>query len=164
MGMNNRIKELRETRGLTARELAKMVHTSPSQISRLEKSKRKLSIDWILRISGAMDVPPNEVVDINLGAPVPVTCDQALMGTIIGFLFEACDKHKIKPPSKQVAAWITFMYNDAVQHHYSFPQMRELANTIVKVNKGAKPEKLAEPAPLPQIPRAARKKAVIKVA
>lgn len=163
--MKNRIKELRKARGLTARELAKKVKTSPSQISRLEKSKRKLSLEWILRLSGAMDVTPNELVDIDLGSPVPATCDQTLMGTVIGFLFEACDRFKVKPSPKQIASWITFIYNDAVQHQLNFKQTRELANTIVKVSKGTKPEKLAEPPPLPERQRpSAKKKAVIRVA
>ncbi len=156
--MKNRIKELREAQNLTARALAAMAGTSPSQISRLEKSKRKLSLDWILRLSGALKVPPNDLVNIDLGAPVPASCDQALMGTVIGFLFEACDQFKAKPTPKEIAAWITFIYNDAVQHGLTFPQTRELATTIVKVSqKNVRPEVLVTEFPAPDAQRKPRK-------
>lgn len=139
--MKNRIIELREARGLSSRALAKRLGTSPSQMSRLENGERKLSLEWILRLSGVLDVPPNEIVDIDLGTSVPVSCDQALMGTVVGLLFDGCERFGAKPSAKEISSWITFVYNDAVQRKLTFPQVRELTETIVKMSKNIeKPE------------------------
>ncbi|MFA5041226.1 MAG: helix-turn-helix transcriptional regulator [Bdellovibrionales bacterium] len=137
LGMKNRITELRKARGLSSRALAKIVGTSPSQMGRIEKNKRGLSIEWLLRISRALDVPPNELVDMDLGTSTPVSCDQALLGTVIGFVFKACESFEVKPSAKDIAGWVSFVYDHAAQHHLTFAQTRELVSTIVKVSKKA---------------------------
>lgn len=58
----NRIKDLREARGLSTAALAVMVGTSQPQISRLEKGERKLTEDWMRRIAKALDVRPSDLL------------------------------------------------------------------------------------------------------
>jgi len=54
---------LRELQGLTLEELATRVHTSNQQISHLEMGKRRLTLDWLLRIAAALDCHPWALVD-----------------------------------------------------------------------------------------------------
>ena len=56
--MANRIKELREARGMTQEGLADAVGTSFQQISRLENGTRRLTVEWMRRIAGALAVHP----------------------------------------------------------------------------------------------------------
>lgn len=59
----NRLQELRETRGLTLRELAELVGTSNQQLNKLELSKRQLTTNWLLRLAAALECHPWEIVD-----------------------------------------------------------------------------------------------------
>jgi transcriptional regulator with XRE-family HTH domain len=54
--MRNRIREHRELRGLTQEELAAQMETSPQQISRLERSERRLSDVWLEKLSRVLTV------------------------------------------------------------------------------------------------------------
>lgn len=58
----NRIKELRELAGLSQEALAEKANTSAQQISRLEKSERKLNEDWMRRLAPHLGVRPHELM------------------------------------------------------------------------------------------------------
>ena len=60
--MPNRLRELREARGLTLRDLAERVGTSNQQISHLELGKRQLTMDWMGRVAAVLGVHPWELV------------------------------------------------------------------------------------------------------
>lgn len=57
----NRIKQLREERGLTLAQLAEVVGTSHATIQRLEKTKMQLTQGWAERIARALEVPIAEI-------------------------------------------------------------------------------------------------------
>ncbi len=56
MSAPNRIREIRLKRGLSQARLAERLNTSQSQIDRLEKGERKLTVEWLKKISEALDV------------------------------------------------------------------------------------------------------------
>lgn len=58
----NRIRELREARGLTGKQLAEMVGTTQETISRLETGRRKLTHDWMRLIAKALGVTPADLI------------------------------------------------------------------------------------------------------
>lgn len=58
----NRIKELREAAGLTLVQLAQRVGTADSTISRLGHGERKLTVEWMQRISEALGVSPTDLI------------------------------------------------------------------------------------------------------
>jgi transcriptional regulator with XRE-family HTH domain len=60
--MNNRIKELREKRGWSMRELAARAKTTSSTINKLEKGITRLNTDWMGRIAEALEVPVYELM------------------------------------------------------------------------------------------------------
>lgn len=58
----NRIRELREAKGLTGRQLAEMIGTTQETISRLETGRRKLTHDWMRVIAKALGVTPADLI------------------------------------------------------------------------------------------------------
>jgi transcriptional regulator with XRE-family HTH domain len=60
--MKNRIREIRELRGISEAELAALVGTSQPQIHRLESGARKLTVDWMRRIARSLDCSPADLI------------------------------------------------------------------------------------------------------
>lgn len=58
----NRIAELRSRKGWSQEELAQRVGTTNQQIGRLEGGQRRLTVDWMDRIAGALGVTVNELL------------------------------------------------------------------------------------------------------
>ena len=69
--MKNRIKELREAAKLSQPALADLVGCGKSQIVKLERGERRLTVDWMERISKALDVSPAELIAKKGQAPQP---------------------------------------------------------------------------------------------
>jgi len=69
MGLKNRIKIMREARGWSLEMLALQSNTTNQQISALEMGKRRLTVDWLIRLSDALDCHPWELVDHVLPKP-----------------------------------------------------------------------------------------------
>lgn len=59
--MKNRIKILRKERGFTLDALADLIGTSATQVQRLETGERRLNVDWIEKISKALEVLPADI-------------------------------------------------------------------------------------------------------
>ena len=57
----NKIKELREEAGLTLQATADLVDSNPSQISKLERGDRKLTVEWVNKLSTAFGVEPGAI-------------------------------------------------------------------------------------------------------
>lgn len=54
----DRLKRLREEKGLSQKELADLIGTSNQQISRLEKGQVRLNTDWMHRLADALSIDP----------------------------------------------------------------------------------------------------------
>lgn len=66
MRVDNRIKALREARGLSLEALANKAGTTNQQISFLEAGKRRLTVEWLIRLSNALACHPWEIVSRDL--------------------------------------------------------------------------------------------------
>ena len=53
-----RIKQLREERRITGKDLAERIGLSPSQMTRLEKGQRRVDSEVILKLAEALELPP----------------------------------------------------------------------------------------------------------
>ena len=58
----NRIRELREARGLSQAELARRVNADPTTLNKLEHGKRGLDQDWMRRIASVLEVTPADLL------------------------------------------------------------------------------------------------------
>lgn len=68
--MQNRIKELRDTKGWSMRDLAARANTSASTINKLEKGETKLTVVWMERLSKIFGVPPEQMLKRSSMTPV----------------------------------------------------------------------------------------------
>lgn len=59
--MQIRLKQLRESRFLTQRELAAKAHVGVSTIVRIEKSRQNPTFKTIKRLASALEVDPSEL-------------------------------------------------------------------------------------------------------
>ena len=62
MTIGERIKSIRESKGMTQNTLADMIHVSPSYISRIENSSSNLSIAFVCTIADALGVTPQDIL------------------------------------------------------------------------------------------------------
>jgi transcriptional regulator with XRE-family HTH domain len=60
--MHNRIKELRQEKGWSMRELAARASTTGSTINKLEKGYTTLDVNWMERLAKAFDVSAEEIM------------------------------------------------------------------------------------------------------
>lgn len=58
----NRIRELRQARGWVMIDLAKKIGISVAHISDLERGKRGLSYEWMVKIARALDCKPADLL------------------------------------------------------------------------------------------------------
>lgn len=115
--MKNRISALRLERGLSLTELAKLAGTTKSQIQKLERGDRRLSLDWMERISRALRVKlsdllpvenlspqfdPDELIILDLMRRLPKN-DKAALIRIAREFSEVIDRAK-RRPSAQVSS------------------------------------------------------------
>jgi len=134
----NKIKELREERGISSRDLAKKIGTSAPHMSRLENGQTPLSIKWIAKIADVLDVNSSEIIDLPLDKKGGASCDDALLGSALDWLLEASAKYKVKLSRQDLSKWASFVYKEAVEEPLNFKQTRYLAFTIVKIIKRMK--------------------------
>lgn len=57
-----RLQEIRRTRGLTQEQFAEAVGIQPPTLSRYETGRRSMSVDLLVRVAGALDVPVDRLL------------------------------------------------------------------------------------------------------
>jgi transcriptional regulator with XRE-family HTH domain len=62
IGMQTRIREFRKLRGMTLKQLAHKIHTTPQTIQRLETDNMTVSMEWLQKIAHALTVEPIDLV------------------------------------------------------------------------------------------------------
>ena len=67
--MANRIREFRERARLSMQALADRAGTTASQINKLEKGERRLTVDWMVRVARALEIDPKELVEFESYRP-----------------------------------------------------------------------------------------------
>lgn len=64
MTLRLRIKQLREQRGMTQEQLAKLCGTQQPQIAKLENGERRITSEWMQILARALNVRPAELFEI----------------------------------------------------------------------------------------------------
>lgn len=103
MGKKNRIQEIREARGLSAIELAEKVNTSRGQIYQLEKSERRLTVDWMNRLARALKCRPQDLMVSAESCEVPVLGEVAGNGKISLLHNVSLIQHGLHEPRRKQA-------------------------------------------------------------
>lgn len=61
--MGNRIKYLRQKKGLTQPALAELIDSTPPTVARLESGDRRLTDKWVFKLSEALECHPGELFE-----------------------------------------------------------------------------------------------------
>ena len=67
----NPIRALRRAQGLTLQQLAEAARTTKSQIDKLEKGQRRLTVDWMARLAPALGCALGDLLSEDLSAALP---------------------------------------------------------------------------------------------
>ncbi len=65
----NKIKLYRQTKGWSLQQLAEATGTSKSQIDKLEKGQRRLSVDWMVRLAKPLGCDPRDLLALRAQTP-----------------------------------------------------------------------------------------------
>lgn len=58
----NRLRELREARGMKLREVAEAIGTTPTHVNRLERGERDLTLGWMIPLARVLGVTPADIL------------------------------------------------------------------------------------------------------
>ena len=89
--IGDRIREKRKEHKLSQRELAEMVHISPSHLSDIENGKKKIGIDILMRITEALQVSSDWLLRTNV--PTVGVIEERELSEILG----DCDPAERRP-------------------------------------------------------------------
>ena len=67
----NAIRAIRLSKGLSQQALADLIGTSQSQIDRLERGSRRLTVDWLGKLSAALQVRGSDLFAMDEAFPLP---------------------------------------------------------------------------------------------
>lgn len=81
----NRIKALREKRGLTQSQLAELAGTSQPQIKRLENGERELTVEWATRLAGHLGTTPVSLLFPDIQVDQTATPERRLRSALLAF-------------------------------------------------------------------------------
>lgn len=95
----NRIKEIRQRRGVSAQRLAEGLNAHRNTIVKLERGEMKLTTEWMGRIAKALECAPSDLISNGDSASVPITVGIAAAGNACRCEGPAYDKpHELLPP------------------------------------------------------------------
>ncbi|MGB9152788.1 MAG: helix-turn-helix transcriptional regulator [Alphaproteobacteria bacterium] len=135
--MKNRLREIRESRGMSAADVGRGIGISGTQVQRIETGDREFKLGVLLSLCGFLDVTADEIIDIPVKGINKSKCDETLMDCAIGFVLEACERYGVKPDKRQISKWTTLVYNASVDLSLNVAQTRGMAITLVKASKKA---------------------------
>lgn len=77
--IENKIREIRKSKGMTLEQVANacVPKTSGNQIRLLETGGTKLTVDWLAKLSKALECTPSDIVP-KFGTPSTPTANEAL--------------------------------------------------------------------------------------
>lgn len=71
-GFSTRTREFRKLRGMTLKELADKINTTPQTMQRLETDNMTISVSWIFQIARALAVEPADLLGTRSSREIPL--------------------------------------------------------------------------------------------
>ncbi|MFY9288635.1 MAG: helix-turn-helix transcriptional regulator [Alphaproteobacteria bacterium] len=131
----DRLKLLLTSKGKKPTWLAEQIGTSRAHMSRILNKKSPLTMEWVLKISKALKVKPNEIAGIYMDKKTASKIDDVAMGSIIGWLMEFSSEAKIKLSQDELAKLTTYVYKQAMDVPLNFDETRYLAYSAIQFKK-----------------------------
>jgi transcriptional regulator with XRE-family HTH domain len=135
--MRNRLKEIRESRKISAAELGKKIGKPAAYITALENGSREFTEIVILSICAALDCRGDEMFDLPVKGINKKTCDPVLLDVAVWFLLIETKHRKIAINRKTLAQQVTLFYRTTVALNLNLHQSRLLAKVLVQAGGAA---------------------------
>jgi DNA-binding Xre family transcriptional regulator len=132
------IDALLEERRMQASELARMIGISESYMSKLRNQLAPVTPKLADKIGRAIGVDPHKVVELPVTKRLSTSCDEALLGSTLSWLYEAADKHKVNLSHKDLSHWASYVYKAALEQTLNFQQTKFLAYAVVDIIRQVK--------------------------
>ena len=129
--MKNRLKEIRRQQGKTLDQAAQAIGMTGAQVSRHENGERAFTFETLLDYAAFYNVGIDEIVDVPISGKRSAKFDELRMDTALGYIVEACDKHKLNADVRQVSKWAMTLYNNGINLRLTPLQMKGFADHIV---------------------------------
>lgn len=127
------IDALLKERGMRANKLAEEIGVSTSYMSKLRNQLAPVTPQLAHKIGEALGVDPHKVVDLPFTKRFTTTCDEALLGSVLGWICEAADKHEIKLSHQELSHWASYVYKSALEETLNFQQTKFLAYAVIDI-------------------------------
>lgn len=119
--LHAKLRTLRRSRGLSVNELAEKMGENYQKVGRIERGKRALTVDYLMKISNALDTPletflskekKEKVVPSKEGSS---SLDPSLLSKIVVQIEKAFQKEKWTLPPEEKGKLITKTFELAIQ-------------------------------------------------
>lgn len=128
--MENRVREVRKTRGLGLNDLAKKIGVSMSAMSKLETGQMQLTVRYLDKIAKALDVAPAALLPPDPGGPSLI--NNSLLAEILTVVREIVIKKNIEVDPARHAAIVTRLYETFLQRgDAETSDIRDETNNII---------------------------------
>lgn len=114
----NRLRTIREARGLTLEQVALAAGTSHQQVQRLETGERRLTHEWMQRLAPALGVKPPELIDEDEGGLVPVVGHVGTGETVHAFDDPGAVVDRVEAPRDGLDAHAVIVRGDSMWPRY----------------------------------------------
>ncbi len=108
--LQNRIKEVRLKQGLSQKKLADLIGTSQQQIDLLEKSERKISIEWLEKLAKGLNADPISLLPEQWDNRQTGMVDKNLLEDIITAISDILSENSLSASEK--ARLVVILYDE----------------------------------------------------
>jgi transcriptional regulator with XRE-family HTH domain len=127
--INQKLRNLRKERGLTLADLAEKMGTDHQHLSRIERGKSKLTVDFLLKLANALETPVEGIMDqsvskepieeekvVSSNPPVPLPQSSSfLLATILEKIETLSSKHHISLSCRKKAFLASEIYTQTAK-------------------------------------------------
>jgi len=117
----SRLRFLRIERGWTLQELAEAAGTTPTQISRLETGKRRLTEEWIYKLAQALNVDPSRLITDNEDEDLKHFFDSKIILDAYKSVYDFPSEEKLPPINRE----LLLICSDVVNSNWMRKKTRE---------------------------------------
>ena len=144
-----KLKSIRKERGLSIGSLAERLGADYQKISRLERGKSQLTVDWLLKISKALNTPVTQIIQStnesqesvieaepsrpSFEAPNSKTIDNQFLSKIFSKIEGLLSLHQLTLPTHEQVILSSEIYNQITEYNRRGKTSEDLNEAVLDV-------------------------------
>lgn len=109
-----KLREFRRARGISVDQLAKEIGENSQKVGRIERGQRSLSVDYLLKVSNALSMPFESLIDNNkreeCPSESPASFDSNILNRVVVLVEDVTLKMPIEYTAQEKAKMISNIY------------------------------------------------------